>query len=86
MKYQTEIKSLYNINNNNINKSKKNLCSSIRKYIYLVKCKNKNKDKVNKNKEILIRNKSNFNHNHSCLKIKKLEDSDIMPSLKNIKK
>ena len=81
-KYKTEIKYLQI---NNI-KSKKNICSSIKKYIYLVK--NKSKDKSNKNKEQLIRNKSNlFNSNHSCFKIKKTgEDSDVMPSLKNIKK
>ena len=79
-KYKTEIKYLQN---NNI-KSKKNICSSIRKYIYLVKTKSK--DKNNKNKEQLIRNKSNI-FNHSCFKIKKTgEDSDVMPSLKNIKK
>ena len=79
-KYKTEIKYLQN---NNI-KSKKNICSSIRKYIYLVKTKSK--DKNNKNKEQLIRNKSNI-LNHSCFKIKKTgEDSDVMPSLKNIKK
>ena len=81
-KYKTEIKYLQN---NNI-KSKKNICSSIRKYIYLVKTKSK--DKNNLNKEQLIRNKSNiFSSNHSCFKIKKAgEDSDVMPSLKNIKK
>ena len=81
-KYKTEIKYLQN---NNI-KSKKNICSSIRKYIYLVKTKSK--DKNNKNREQLIRNKSNiFSSNHSCFKIKKTgEDSDVMPSLKNIKK
>lgn len=81
-KYKTEIKYLQN---NNI-KSKKNICSSIRKYIYLVKTKSK--DKNNKNREQLIRNKSNiFSGNHSCFKIKKTgEDSDVMPSLKNIKK
>jgi len=79
-KYKTEIKYLQN---NNI-KSKKNICSSIRKYIYLVKTKSKEKN--NKNKEQLIRNKSNI-FNHSCFKIKKTgEDSDVMPSLKNIKK
>ena len=42
-KYKTETKNVYNIN-----KSKKNLCSSLRKYIYLVKYKNKSKDKINK--------------------------------------
>lgn len=79
-KYKTEIKYLQN---NNI-KSKKNICSSIRKYIYLVKTKSK--DKNNKNKEQLIRNKSNI-FNYSCFKIKKTgEDSDVMSSLKNIKK
>ena len=80
-KYKTEIKNIQN----NI-KSKKNICSSIRKYIYLVKTKSK--DKYNKNKEQLIRNRSNiYNINNSCFKIKKIgEDSDIMPSLKNIKK
>ena len=67
-------------------KNKKNICSSIRKYIYLVKTRSKSKDKINKNKELLIRNKSNLYNNHSCFKIKKIEDSDIMPSLKNFKK
>ena len=76
-KYKTEIK--------NSIKNKKNICSSIKKYIYMVK--NKNKDKAgSKNKEVLIRNKSNIYNNHSCFKIKKIEDSDIMPSLKNFKK
>ena len=69
---------------NNI-KNKKNICSSIRKYIYLVKTKRR--DKVSsKNKEVLIKNKSNIYNNHSCFKIKRFEDSDIMPSLKNFKK
>ena len=77
-KYKTEIKSIYNIN-----KSNKNICSSFRRYIYLVKSKNKSKDKISKNKEILIRNKSNVYNNHSCFKIKKLEDSDNMPSFRN---
>jgi hypothetical protein len=81
-KYKTEIKYLQN---NNI-KSKKNICSLNRKYIYLAKTKSK--DKSSKNREQLIRNKSNiFSSNHSCFKIKKTgEDSDVMPSLKNIKK
>ena len=81
-KYKTEK------NNNNINniKNRKNICSSIRKYIYLVKTRSKSKDKISKNKEILIRNKSNLYNNHSCFKIKKIEDSDIMPSLKIFKK
>ena len=79
-KYKTEI----NNNSNNI-KNKKNICSSIRKYIYLVKTKRR--DKVSsKNKEVLIKNKSNIYNNHSCFKIKRFEDSDIMPSLKNFKK
>ena len=79
-KFKTEIKNV------SISKSKKNLSSSIRKYIYLVKCKNKSKDKINKNKEILLRNKSNIYNNHSCFRLKKLEDSDIMSSFKNTKK
>ena len=66
-------------------KNRKNVCSSIRKYIYLVKNKSKSKDKINKNKETFSRNKTNICNNHSCFKIKKVEDSDIMPSFKNIK-
>ena len=77
-KYKTELK-IINI------KNRKNVCSSIRKYIYLVKNKSKSKDKINKNKETFSRNKSNICNNHSCFKIKKVEDSDIMPSFKNIK-
>ena len=77
-KYKTELKNI-NIRN------RKNVCSSIRKYIYLVKTKSKSKDKMSKNKETLTRNKSNIYNNNSCFKIKKIEDSDIMPSLKNIK-
>ena len=77
-KYKTETKYF----NNNI-KTRKNLCSSIRKYIYLVKNRKKSKDKIGKSKEILIRNKSNIYNNHSCFKIKKIEDSDIIPSVKN---
>ena len=79
-KYKTEIKIYNNI------KNKRNTYSSIKKYIYLVKAKSRNKEKTFKNKEILIRNKSNIFSNRSCFKIKKIEDSDIMPSLKNIKK
>ena len=77
-KYKTEIKSIYNISKNN-----KNISSSFRRYIYLVKSKNKSKDKASKNKEILIKNKSNVYNNCSCFKIKKLEDSDNMPSFRN---
>ena len=79
-KYKTEKNCINNI------KNKKNICSYIRKYIYLVKTRSKSKDKICKNKEILVRNKSNLYNNHSCFKIKKIEDSDIMPSLKNFKK
>ena len=80
-KYKTEIR---NIQSNL--KNKKNMCSSLRKYIYLVK--NKIKDKTNsKNKEMVIKhkNRSNIFNNHSCFKIKNYDDSDNIPSVKNIK-
>ena len=79
-KYKTEIKNL---------QSNKNNRNMFRKYVYLVKPKSKDKtNSGNKEKEKLMRNKSKskiFNSN-SCFRIKKYEDSDIKPSLKDIKK
>lgn len=62
----------------------KNICSNIRKYIYLVKCRSK--EITHKSKEKLKKNKSNL-YNSSCMKNKnKSKDVDIFYSFKINKK
>ena len=84
-KYKTEIKN-FQLNLKKNNNNNKNIGSSIKKFMSLVKSKSKNKDKGLKYKEQLIRNKSNLYYNNSRFKIKKIEKSEMMPSLQNFKK
>ena len=80
-KYKTEIRNMQiNLKQNNKNNclnNKKNNCAE----------KSKSKNKNSKNKEHLVRNKSN-NHfnNNSRINIKKFNQKDLAPSLRNFKK
>ena len=86
-KYKTEIRNMQvNLKKNNKilpPSNKKNICFEKSKS----KSKSKNKNKSFKNKEHLIRNKSNLHfNNNSRLTIKKFNQKDMMPSLRNFKK
>ena len=82
-KYKTEIKNTHT----NLKKNNQNICSKNKKSICFEKSKSINKNKSCKNKEHLIRNKTNIHFNNNCrINIKKLNQKELMPSLRNFKK
>ena len=81
-KYKTEIRNMQI----NLKKNNKNICSNNKKNNCIEKSKSKNKNKSSKNKEHLVRNKSNNHFNNSRINIKKLNQKDLAPSLRNFKK